>query len=253
VANYFDIFSNLPPNAQLNAQQIELIRTEWPKFAKPIKAARLLKDMPTGRFPTKYSDDWVGTVGHDKDMWALREWLRHDAYMLAHDREIDRAVESCQAILNLGRALDQDPFLYSLLVRFGLRATSLVELERVLAQGEAGEEHLKSLQAQIAREMNDSGSLAAFRGERAGIHRLVENLRSGKVTTGVPMDPPFQWLAETFPSAVVLKYYPEFLRYMNRGVEIAKLPIHERLPKLQERTPAARPTGNPIIRCWGCL
>src|SRR5205823_184973 len=65
--NYDKTFANLPPTAQLNAQQIQLIRSELGKIAKPLKDARLLKDMPRGRFPIRYSDEFIFTPVPDHE------------------------------------------------------------------------------------------------------------------------------------------------------------------------------------------
>src|SRR5207249_1131669 len=56
-----------------------------------------------------------------------------------------------------------------------------------------------------------------------------------------------EWLLNAFPGAV-LKYYPEHLQHMNRGVEIAKLPIHERGPKIEEWEGVCKATRNPLMR-----
>jgi hypothetical protein len=50
-----------------------------------------------------------------------------------------------------------------------------------------------------------------------------------------------------YPTAM-LKYYPEYLRHMNRCVDIAKLPIHERPPKVAELEADRKNTKNPLIR-----
>src|SRR5262249_55141967 len=57
-ANYNLIFEGLPPTARLNAQQLELLRGQLGKIAKPLEEARTLKDMPRGRFFLKHSDDF---------------------------------------------------------------------------------------------------------------------------------------------------------------------------------------------------
>jgi hypothetical protein len=55
------------------------------------------------------------------------------------------------------------------------------------------------------------------------------------------------WSIDTFPSTL-LKYYPEYLRHMNRCVDIAKLPIHERAAKMQEWEADCKNTKNPVIK-----
>src|SRR6516225_1486393 len=59
---YGQFFGELPPTAELNEEQLKLIRSELAKIAKPLEEARQLKDMPRGRFPITYTDDFISTL-----------------------------------------------------------------------------------------------------------------------------------------------------------------------------------------------
>jgi hypothetical protein len=258
--NYEKIFEKLPANAQLNTQQSELIRGQLAKIAKPLEEARKLKDMPRGRFLITYTDDFIGTPLPDhQDSRTLVEWLEHDAMLLAHDKQCDRAVESCQAILNVGRTMDGELILIGHLIRMAEQHIGVTTLERVLAQGQASEERLQAMQALLAQDLQENGWLAAIRGERAGYHYLFDNIRSGKVQSawltklgvrrgagGDVLESAGMWIADVYPAAL-LKYYPEYLRHMNRCVDIAKLPIRERPPKVAECDADRKNTKNPLI------
>ena len=254
VPNYDKVFDKLPPNAQLNAQQLQIIRAELAKIAKPLQEIRPLKDMPRGRFPVTYADDFMSTLipEHQKAR-QLGDWLSHEAMLLAHDDRGDEAIEVCQTLVNVGRALKDDPFLISLLIRAALQRMAIQSLERVLAQGEPSDATLKAMQTMLGKEINDSGWMAAVRGERAGAHHLFDNIRQGKVKNlqlmralnGKGPVTIADRIRDRFPSTV-LAAYPEYLRHMNRVVEISKLPIHERGPKLQEWG-ANKNSSNPII------
>jgi hypothetical protein len=262
VPNYETIFEKLTPTAQLNRQQSDLIRGELAKIAGPLAEARKLKDMPRGRIPIVFSDDAISTlIPHHQDTREIGDWLQHDAMLLAQDEEYDKAVESCQAILNAGRALDGDPFLIALLIRLTLQRMAIISLERVLAQGQASEESLRDMQAMLDRDIKQSSWLAAVRGERGMYHQLFDNIRQGKIDKfwlagmrgpngragGGFTDELALSIGERFPSTL-LKYYPEFLGYMNRCVEAAKLPTEERLAKIQELDAEVRATRNPVTR-----
>jgi hypothetical protein len=258
VPTYEAIFAKLPPSAQLNSQQVQLIRTEFAKFPGQIEAARKLKDMPAGRFPLTFSDDWISTtIGNHQNTREIVGWLQHDAWLLAQEGDCDAAIESCQAIINTSRSVKDDPFLITCLIRIAEQAVALETLERVLAQGEASEEHLRAMQAMLEREMREDSFILALRGERAGCHYLFENIRSGKikqnpfavlggpnVNTGNLFD---DFLVQAVPSTM-LRYYPDYLRHMNRMVEAAKLPLHERGGKLAELEAEVKRTRNPVIR-----
>ncbi len=259
--NYEKIFKKLPTTAQLNKQQSELIRGQLAKIAKPLEQARKLKDMPRGRFPITYTDDFIDTPLRDHlDSYAITEWLQHDAMLLAQDKQYDQAVESCQAILNVGRTMDGELILLGHLIRIADQCLAVTTLERVLAQGQASDESLQAMQALLAQAMQGNGLLCAVRGERAGYHHLFDNIRSGKVQParltklgvgrpvgGGVMESVDMLVADEFPSPL-LKHYPEFLRHMNRCVDIAKLPIHERPPKLAEWEADCKNTKNPLIK-----
>jgi tetratricopeptide (TPR) repeat protein len=250
------IFESLPPNARLNAQQLELLRGQLGTIAKPLVEARRLKDMPRGRFILKHSDDFLSTLFPDHhSARRLADWLQHDAYLLAHEGKYDEAVQSCQACLNTGRTMADDLFLIGYLIRVANQTIAIDALERVLAQGEASDESLKAMQGLLDKETKESTSLTAIRGERAGIHMLFDNIRTGKVPVsylrglgaGKKASTISEWVGDNFPGTM-LKYYPEHLRHMTYGVEIAKLPIHEQGPRLDEWDKKTNASRNPITK-----
>jgi hypothetical protein len=249
--HYQDIFEKLTPTAQLNAQQIRLIERELDKIPGALAEARKLKDMPRGRIAVTFQDDFISTLLPDhQNARTLADWLQHDAMLRAQDEEIDQALESCQALLNASRVFHDDPFLIAHLIR--------LTLERVLAQGQASAAALQKTQAMLEKELREPGFLAAVRGERAGFHHLFDNIRVGKIEStwvskaglgtrgnGIMNDLTL-WLGDRIPSTL-LKYYPEFLGYMNRYVEAAKLPLHERRAALSELEAEIRECRNPMV------
>lgn len=257
--NYEKIFEKVPPNARLNPQQEQLIRRELGKFPNEVAEARKLKDMPRGRYPVTLSDDFISTTLPDhQNTRCVGDWLSHDAMILAHEGEVDRAVESCIGIVHAGRAIEGDPFLIARLIQLAMQRNSCTTLERVLAQGEASEAALQAIQQTLDREINESKLVSSVRGERAGFTHLFENIQSGKIRAGYlagvgviggsgPLEALAFWFADRFPSTLV-RFYPGYLAHMNRGVEIAKLPHHERTAAFDEWEKATRDTRNPVVR-----
>ncbi len=254
-ADYKRTFAKLPPTARLNEQQLKLIRGKLGTIPRPLEEARLLKDMPQGRFPLTFSDDYISTLIPDhQSARNLGDWLVHDAYLLAHEQKFDEAVQSCRASLNAGRVMKDDLFVIAHLIRVAIQAKTIAALERVLAQGEASEDLLKVMQEQFAKEIGDSCWLTSMRGERAGGHLLFDNIRAGKVkttmlrglATGKPVESVSDWLADNFPSTL-LNYYPEHLQLMTECVEIAKLPIHEQRPLIDAWDKKQKVSRNPIV------
>jgi hypothetical protein len=246
VPNYDTLFEKLPPNAQLNHQQSDLIRGQLNKIAKPLAEARKLKDMPYGRFKITISPDFIGTLIPDHHKTRdISDWLQHDAYLLAHDDQPDQAVESCQAIFNAGRTMGDEEFLITHRIRIAVQTRGVITLERVLAQGEASDETLAHLQALLAKEIAESTWSHGIRGERAGRHMLCTNLRSGKVNITllrglVGKKRPIgvqDWLHKLFPSTA-LTHYPEHLQHLNEIVALSKRPLHEQRKRLDEMNAA---------------
>jgi len=223
--NYEKIFKKLPANVQLNEQQARLIRNAFAKAPKAVEAARRLKDMPRGRFPIAYSDDFVSTLTVEhQEARGLCDLLKHDAMLLAHEAKYDEAILSCLASFNLARSMNGDLITIPHLIRGAIHRVNVDTLERVLAQGTPSDRVLQALQAEIVMECNENHLLTALRGERAGLHHRFEK----DDLFGGP-----------FPQVLVSplgRNYPEILSYMNRTIEVAKLPLHERGVKLAELT-----------------
>jgi hypothetical protein len=266
VKEYDRVFDKLPPAVQLNTQQIQLIRGQLAKQPKALVEARKLKDMPYGRFPIVYSDDFICTlIPNQQETRQLADWLSNDAMLLAQDRDFDEAVESCQAILNAGRTIGDEPTLISFLIRAALQAISVTTLERVLAQSHEpiSDKTLAAMQALLEKEMNECSWVQGMRGERAGQHYLFENIRAGKVDPNnlrslISFSPPGQAgpgdfidgaLVEIYPRSM-LTSYPAHLRYMNRVVAAAKLPIDQRGPALKKLDDEMRASGSQATRIF---
>jgi hypothetical protein len=260
VPRYEKIFENLPANAQLNGQQLQLIQSQLAKIGKALEEARLLKDMPKGRFAVTHSDDFISTLlPNHQNARLMADWLPSDAFVLAQEQRFDEALESCQATLNAGRVFKDETFLIALLIRIAMQSIAVNTIERVVAQGEPSDEALRVTQEMLEREYKESGWLQAIKGERAGIHHLFNNIRVGKIKApnfgvframagaggrGGTLN---EWLLDAFPSTM-LHYYPDHLRTMTRLVEIAKLPPHECAAKTKEWDEALRTNTNPVTR-----
>lgn len=235
---YDEVFAHLKPTRKLNAQQIDLIQKQFDIAPAAIAEARRLKDMPRGRFAVNFSLDYVSTpfevYSHGN---AISDWLLHNAYLLAQSERCDEALENTRAIVNIGRTLGDDRFVLSHYCR--IRQHHLA-LEAVEPQGEASQGGLLALERLIDREIAESNGIGSLKGVRAGFHFCFDNLRAGKWTSS-----PFArfwfrdnmtwWdkLEEKYPQWM-LKYYPAHLRFTNRMIEIAKLPLHEQKAKFDE-------------------
>ncbi len=222
----------------LNHAQRELLRSELAKMPKAVALARQIKDRPYGSFPLTLSPDYISTlVPHVQTVRETMVVLQFDAWLRADSESVAASLESCQALLNTGRSLADEPFLISQLVRYAGQAILLDVLEKCLAQGEATPVPLAALQDSLAREIRESDWLFALRGERAGGILFLENAESSPVKfrqlkqiMGVRNGPTkFQlsdYVFDYLPASLKMQI-PQHLRYMNRIIEAAKLPLHE--------------------------
>jgi hypothetical protein len=260
------VFENLPPHVQLNEQQIDYLEKRFAILQAAVVEARKFKDMPRGRHPIKYSEDWISTlVPHLQDAREVCELLNWDAAWRAHGGDDEGALESCLALQNAAHSMGDEPFIMSLLVRVGCHVAAVQAIERTLAQGRftpASEPTLNLMQDTFARELSEPTLLIALRGERAGLHQFVQAVAQGKVNRaslglvpwtatvsileGLPggmsgkrslSNEVDSRLIEHFP-AYLTRQHAAMLRFANELVDAAKLPpekADERFNALEKR------------------
>jgi hypothetical protein len=256
--DYEDAFEGLLPQHQLTAEQIDIIRGAFDGLGEGLAEARKLKDMPGGRFALKWSPDWISTILPDQqNARTVIGLLQHDAMLRAQDGDPDLALESCMALVNAGRALGDEPLLISFLIRCAGGAIASASVERILAQGFPTEAPMAELQKRLKQERGDVDAhfLNGVRGERAGTHQLFEAIADGKVKIGGVMgmmkgggQPSLpERLLDHFP-VILTKDYPSHLRHMTEIVEIAKLPLEQRLDKYKAQDEELRRSASLLTR-----
>jgi hypothetical protein len=236
----------LEPSMQLDAEQTARLTAELGKVQPALAEARKLAGLPYGRRPITYSADWISTsfmpTIQTRDVANL---LAHDALLKAQQGDIDGALLSCRAILNVGRSIGDEPFLISMLVRIAIRSIAIYKTERVLAQGEPSAGVLADFQKLLEEEEAEPLLLFATRGERAGSQILIQQFKEGKVTMSQITGGPVPSKYKLGPIDLERLLTPLFigslsgnqaslLRYMTRAVEIAKKPIEEQTELLKD-------------------
>jgi hypothetical protein len=245
---FVDSLTFLDAQRQFNEEQLTALRDELLRAEAALTEARRLADMGEGRYPVTYSPDFVSTrMPNAQDARQIASLLAYDVALRAQDKDTDGAVSSCRAIFNTVRSLGDDPLLISLLVRVGLRGVAVSRVQRVLAQGEPSDKALVALQTLIENEERQQLFLTAARGERAGQDHLMEAIQTGKITMsiqqvaelgGLGLDAkngptPYETLVWSSNSSKRAQR-TAMLRWMNRYVEIAKLPPEKRGAELQQ-------------------
>jgi hypothetical protein len=204
------------------------------------RKARGLADLPRGRHTVDWSKDLVNTdMRHLQAVRDVARLVSLDARQHALDGDLDGAVRSCQAVLNTGRSLGDEPSEKSQFSRAVCSRRALRALEQTLAQGEASTKVLEDLQRLLTEEAEEPLELRAARAERVMFYQCLEVMRGGPFnrygglgpgTAGaVAHDLDDQLRAPACQAA--------YLRFFNEVVEIAKLPSEqqqERFQKLQK-------------------
>lgn len=131
--NHEAVFEKLHTAAQLNPQQMELIREAFDKAPEALIEARKLQDMPNGRFALTWAADGLTFLLPDQqDVRQACDLLMHDAMLRAQQGDPDGALASCGALLNAARSLDGEPFLMSMLIPAVGHTMLVAAVERTL-------------------------------------------------------------------------------------------------------------------------
>lgn len=172
---------------------------------------------------------------HAQNTREVFELLEIDAKLAALEGRPDRGVAAARAGITATRALGDEPFLISQLVRMAGANVAASTGMQVLAWGEPKDKaELAALQAAYRAEADYPWLLTGLRGERASLDRAFEGLESGKIAprefligTGAQANNPFvgvgfELYRGLLPGdrAMSLKLYTEML-------EAAKRPYHE--------------------------
>jgi hypothetical protein len=227
------VLAKAPANVLLDEDFAAELGQELDRVAPGVVAARRLSELPQGRHPLVLAPDFVSTrMDSIQDARMIATLLRLDAARLSQEGNLDRALDSCRAAVNVGRSMNDELFLIALLVRCACLGQSLAALERTLANGEAGADGLRATQEllQLEERSMQPALLHALRGERAGGQQAIQFLIDGHVSLGQLAD-----TRDDFWVDLLLRAHPGLLkrnqaRYLSlctELVELAKLPVQE--------------------------
>jgi hypothetical protein len=215
--------------------------------------ARGLADRPRGRYTVAWSSDLIGTwMKHVQDVRDVALMLALDALLRALDGDGEGACRSCQAALNAGRSLGDEPAAISQLVRASCARLSVTALEQSLAQAHVSAKSLEELQRLLEQEAEEPRELIAARSLRVMYYQSLEGMRSGKFDrASYGLKPTFLGNKgdELLDRGRARACEGAYLRYSNEVVEIAKLPTEQQA----ERLTGLRPPKDPLPRLLDAL
>jgi hypothetical protein len=224
------------PPQLLDKTRASLLERELKPFTKALIAARRVADMPQGRHRLEYAPNPLEMELLDEQKTvAVGSLLRYDVWNLAQKGETRAALRSCQAILNVGRSIGDEPIMVSQFIRAGLVSIHADWLERVLALGEPPLEDLASLQSLLAEEESHPSLLIALRGERAIQHLISTGLANGSLSAGADVwnrNSRFNWpppLAQWDTAHTACLEHPRLLELLSRAIAAANLPADQQM------------------------
>jgi hypothetical protein len=231
-----DDLNRLLPNERLDEAQSKELNAELGKAKAALTVARRIADIPQGRYEIVWSPDAIGTlVPHLQDAGEIRRLLGLDAIRMINDGDIEGAIISCRAVLNIGRSVGDETTAVSQIVRLHSQRQALRSLERALAQGAASDAALVKIQQLLEDESDQPLLLIATRADRAGIHKFLEFVEArGHYRTkfGMRSRTGSNDLDEFLDRGNARGCHAAYLRFLNEGVEIAKRPPEEQAERL---------------------
>jgi hypothetical protein len=222
----------LPPEAQLDPATHSELKTELDGMREAVATANTLNGLTEGRFPVAWAPNGVSTQLQCQEARRAATLLQWLAVLRAQDGDINGACRALHGLLVCCRAIGDEPTTISQLVRMSLEAIFVQTLERVLAQGQPSADALKRLQELLVAEEAEPLLLYAARGERAGMHNFVEELKAGR-TSASPVTGGSSVLSDPVMSLVARRSHGQFLRLMNEYVETARLPVEDQPDRLK--------------------
>lgn len=218
---------DLPPPVQIDDALLRNLRDDLKAVrdnGDALDDAHKLRKLRDGRFPIKYSKDFISTLINSQDSRAGANLLQHEAYLLAQEGKIDEALADVRGIIICGRAIGDEPLIISQLIRMAMQAMAVGTLERVLAQVEPSPDELRKTQELLELEAGEPILVIAARGERAGEHELMMGLKSGNAKLSALTGGGNSGLANLAGASLARGSHPRLLRMMTDFVEAAKLP-----------------------------
>jgi hypothetical protein len=252
--------------AQFDPEQIRVLRAELQRADAAVPLARRLVEFPHGRFQLKPAKSFLSIfLNHVQQARNVANLLRYDAYLLAQDNDLAGALRDVRALIHTSRAIGDEPFVVSQLVRIHIDAMAVATLQRVLGLGIANDDDLKLVQALLLEEADTEFYLIGARGERALMDDFLASVYHSEVTwtefrremgnTGLQLPGGGGILTDLFffqAYAAISAQRAELLAYMNDAVKAGKLSESDRLAAFDQlELQLHKPRPMSLLRIFG--
>jgi hypothetical protein len=224
-------------NVPLDDATADVLRGELKTYDEAVRIARTVADYRRGRHELELGPTLFDTrIPETQATRAVARLMAADAAIRAHDGDADGALDSCRAILGVGRSIGDEPLLISQLVRVAIGLVAMQSAGRALGQGEPSDAALARLQSLILDEIGQPLLIHALRGERAVSAEVIRRVEAG----GLPFSALADFRSTSDPDGPrttklpLMKLLAEnqralALEWMNAAVAVERRPVAERL------------------------
>lgn len=233
----------LAPNEEI------ALRAELDKAGLALVHARYLVEFSTGRHAARLASEsgpQLNGVSAARQVRRIAELLWLDAALRANDRQRDLALQSCRALLVVGRSAGDDPDLGLQLVRRSTQHLACTGVERVLAQGVAEEKALTEMQKLLQDEATQPVLRYALRGYRAWTDEVMKGAQNGnaaqllaeedehKIAVAEAQQDTFGFMERALKSGWLKENRALALEFLTDAVELTNLPIEKQPEALDQ-------------------
>ncbi len=226
-----DLFVKLAPTEQLPPEDFARLKKELTDVRPALVEAHKLAGMPRGRHYLSYERNVLDTLLRDQvEGRRISRLLVLDALRHGQEGNLKEALVSCRAALNTARAIGDEPFASSQLIRTAGLVAVCQAVEHTLGQGEPPREEMIAIRKLLAEEDAYADLMVAARGERAVDHGTFDAIESGDVSFGQMALGKTEWTDRfyaLFYRDNLRDEHPIMLREMTRWVAIAQMPSSE--------------------------
>jgi hypothetical protein len=226
--------TSLADNVRLDEAGADIIRGEHAHFEDAVRIARTVAGYARGRHELELGPTLFDTpLPETQASRGAARLLRADAALRVHDGDADGALDSCRALLGVGRSIGDEPFLISFLVRVSIGTLAAQSARRVLGQGEPSDAALARFQALLLDELSQPLLLHGLKGERAVLDEVIRRIAAGEMPISALSDGPQGSAAEGGRMSSWGKLWFDHQRavgieWMNDMVDIGRRPAAER-------------------------
>jgi hypothetical protein len=250
--------AQLAPTQPLHREQLATLRTALESARAAVDEGRQLADYGRGRYTLTWGPGLLMTpLPHVDAGSLLNRFLTYDLLVRLQDGDVEGALRTCQAQFQVARSLGDEACAVTQMVRLWRTGEALAQVERCLAQGQTTAATLERLQRLAEEEASQPVALRVARGYRALLHAALRNVQDGtagvgtlqslfdryELPPGSNVSPKDVWHLR-LPGALKSNH-AALLKYLTRYVEIARLPLEEQGPALDEL--AAAPGKQAIL------